>query len=67
LQHRKGLRPKGNLVSIQKETAAIKIQDITIESQSPWPRWSVGITRGHGLAMKAISLDKRRFSICISS
>ncbi len=36
-QDREGLRPKGNLVPVEKETAAIQVQDITIESQPLCP------------------------------
>src|SRR5450759_3177860 len=60
-QDREGLWPKRNLVPVKKETAAIQIQDITIETQSLCLhlRLRVGIGSGHGSAAHFILINKR--------
>ena len=51
-QDREGLRPKGDLAAVTKETAAIKIQDIAVELQSLCRNLlpKVGFARGHRFA-----------------
>jgi hypothetical protein len=68
-QDRERLRPKGDLVSVEKQAAALKIEDEAIAAELPCPglRCEIGVASGHCLAIHRILFSERRLGTAARS